>query len=117
MVQKVSIKRPGQSYFRAATANFWALLNDLVRIFVKTLLNDQHYLLCRHFHPVNRKIRKFHLKKFKKSFTKLQIIQSTEVLDVGTIFLISRFFLILRVHCISKNCKKSNILHECSFVP
>ena len=51
--QKVSIKRPGPSqkksivllYFRAATANFWALLNDLVWIFGKKyLLNNQYYL-------------------------------------------------------------------------
>ena len=43
--QKVSIKRPGPSqkksivlfYFRAATANFWSLLNNLVWIFGKSL--------------------------------------------------------------------------------
>ena len=43
--QKVSMKQPGPSqkqlivlfYFRAATANFWALVNDLVWIFGKNL--------------------------------------------------------------------------------
>ena len=43
--QKVSIKQPGPSqkkliilfYFRAATANFWSLLNNLVWIFGKSL--------------------------------------------------------------------------------
>ena len=51
---KVSNKQPGPSqkkwivlfyYLRAATANFWALLNNLVWIFEnKYLLNDQYYL-------------------------------------------------------------------------
>ena len=51
--QKVSIKRPGPSqkkmivpfHFRAAKANFWSLLKDLVWIFgKKSLLNSQYYL-------------------------------------------------------------------------
>ena len=31
-------------YFNAATANFWAQLNNLVKLFEKSLLNDQYYL-------------------------------------------------------------------------
>ena len=50
--QKFSIKRPGPSQkkwivlsnFRATTANFWFLLNDMVCMFGKSLLQNQYYL-------------------------------------------------------------------------
>ena len=43
--QKVSIKQPGSSqkkidYFRAATANYWSLLNDLVWMFGKVSIKQ-----------------------------------------------------------------------------